>query len=384
MGATYYMIPEESKRELYSKKLAYIQLAALVLVGVTALVTIFINGMGITIDNPWFNFNQGRPLLEIPRWLDLLVVVGALIFLFNVGMTILKGEHWTVTQAMLLTGLITLSLLYLFGIPVYENETIDWYYWWWVIHLWVEGAWELVVASLTAFALIKLTGVNKEVVEKWLYIEIGLFLFTGIAGTGHHYYWLGAPRYWLYVGGVFSALEPLPILLMVIDVFKWTRERKMELVNPLAWTYMGGGALYHFIGAGIWGFMHTLPQINYYTHGSQVTVAHGHLAFFGAYALFNLMFFYFAIPEIKGYRIYDDSRGKLGFWIMIFSMTGIGLAFSGAGILQTYLERVLGLGYMTAQAQMQFWFKAVIGIGIVFFIGVLRTVTDLLTLRPKM
>ncbi len=175
-----------------------------------------------------FGWTQGSPLLEIPTTLDFVVVAGALVFLFNVGMTMYMAKRWTVIQGTLLGGLLFLALLYLFGIPFYRNEVIDWYYWWWVIHLWVEGAWELVTASIFAFVLMKLTGVDRQVVEKWLYVEIGLFLFTGIVGTGHHYYWIGAPRYWLWFGGIFSALEPLPILLMLIDTMNHVKQRKTE------------------------------------------------------------------------------------------------------------------------------------------------------------
>ena len=370
MGGTYFIVPEETKREIYSTKLAWFQLIALVTTGVVALI-------GFA-----FGWTQGRPLLEIPTTLDIVVVIGALVFLFNVGMTMYLAKQWTVIQGTLLGGLLFLALLYLFGIPFYQNEVIDWYYWWWVIHLWVEGAWELVTAAIFAFILMKITGVDRQVVEKWLYVEIGLFLFTGIAGTGHHYYWIGAPKYWLWVGGVFSALEPLPIVLMLIDTMNHVKQRKGTMQNPLVWTYAVGCAVLHLIGAGVWGFMHTLPQINYYTHGSQVTVSHGHLAFFGAYALLNLTMFYFAMPQLKGIEEFDDKRGKIGFWTMTTAMMLMGLSFGIAGVLQSYLERMLGMGYMVAQSYMRLWMGVTFFLGLCFFTGVLITVTDLLTLRP--
>jgi nitric oxide reductase subunit B len=370
MGGTYFMIPEESRSELFSIKLAYLQLILLVGTGVTALIGFL------------FGWTQGRPLLEIPFALDLVVVVGAVIFLINVAMTLIKAKNWTMIQGTLLGGLIMLALLYLFGIPFYRNLSIDWYYWWWVIHLWVEGAWELVTASIMAWILIKITGVPRQTVEKWLYVEIGLFLFTGIAGTGHHYYWLGAPKYWLWVGGIFSALEPVPIILMLVDTFRYVKEKQAEITYPLVWIFALGCAVYHLIGAGIWGFMHTLPQINYYTHGSQVTASHGHLAFFGAYALLNLTVFYYAFPRLKGLAHFSQRLGKRGFWVTSSAMMIMGLAFGVAGVLQAYLERVLGLGFMAAQAQMQLWFKIVIVAGLVFLYGVITLVYDLLTLKP--
>lgn len=233
-----------------------------------------------------------------------------------------------------------------------------------------------------AFILLKLTGVERGVVEKWLYVEIGLFLFTGIAGTGHHYYWIGAPRYWLWVGGIFSALEPLPILLMVIDTMNHVRHRKIQIVNPHTWTLAVGCAVFHFIGAGVWGFAHTLPQINYYTHGSQVTVSHGHLAFFGAYALLNMTVFYYAIPKLKGIEVYEPTRGKIGFWSMCSAMMLMGLTFGVAGVLQSYLERVLGMGYMTAQSYMQLWMGITMVLGVFFLAGVVVTVVDLFKMKP--
>ena len=119
----------------------------------------------------------------------------------------------------------------------------------------------------------------------------------------------------------------------------------------------------HLIGAGVWGFLHTLPQINYYTHGSQVTVSHGHLAFFGAYALLNLTIFYYAMPRLKGIAVYDDVRGTIGFWTMCIAMMIMGLTFGVAGVLQSYIERVLGLGYMAAQGYMRLWMGVTLSAG---------------------
>lgn len=370
MGGTYYIVPEETASEIFSPVLAYVQLIALLVTGVTALIGFL------------FGWTQGRPLLEIPRPLDFVVVAAALIFLFNVGMTMIRANRWTVIQGTLLGGLVFLALLYLFGIPFYDNEVVDWYYWWWVIHLWVEGAWELVTGAIIAFILMRLTGVDRQVVEKWLYVEVGLFMFTGIVGTGHHYYWIGAPSYWLWFGGIFSALEPLPIVLMVFDTMHHVKERKNTITNQLTLTYAVGCAIFHLVGAGVWGFLHTLPQINYYTHGSQVTVSHGHLAFFGAYGLLNLTTFYFAMPKIKGIEVYDERLGRIGFWTMTIAMMIMGLTFGVAGVLQTYVERVMGMGYMTAQGYMRLWMGITLVAGLFFLAGLLVTVKDLFCLKP--
>ncbi|MDB4285345.1 cbb3-type cytochrome c oxidase subunit I [bacterium] len=369
MGGAYFILPVECERELFSTKLAWAQLVIFAGAAVAAVVGFL------------FGWTQGKPLLEIPVPLDLVIVVAALMFVANVFLTVLGAKQRSMIQWMLAGGVGFLAVLYLFGIPFYKSINTDYYYWWWVIHLWVEGAWELITASIIAFVILQVTGVERKVVEKWLYVETGLFLFTGIVGTGHHYYWIGSPDYWIWWGGIFSALEPLPIALMVIDTWFHVRKRENPIVNHLVWVYILGLALYHFLGAGVWGFIHTLPPINYYTHGSQITVSHGHMAFFGAYALLNLTVFYYALPQFKNIKKFDETAGVWGFWTMCISMFFLCLVFSVAGILQTYLERFLDIGYMTAHKTMMFWFKTALFFGVIFLAGTVTTVYHLFTLK---
>jgi nitric oxide reductase subunit B len=241
-----------------------------------------------------------------------------------------------------------------------------------------------VTAALVAFMIIQLTGIERRVVEKWLYVELGLFLFTGIAGTGHHYYWVAAPHYWLWIGAIFSSLEPLPVLLMLVDTWRHMHESRRPLRPRLTWVFLFGMAVLHFLGAGAFGMAHTLPQINYYTHGSQVTVSHGHLAFYGAYVLVNLSFFYFAMPRLKAFPS-DEYRSTLGhwaFWVMSVSLLGMSLAFAVAGVLQSYLERAQGQPYMVAQQPIRLWMLIAFVHGIGVLVGAVMAIVHLLTLRP--
>ncbi len=146
--------------------------------------------------------NEGREYIEAPRWADILIVVSVLLFLFNMFMTMMKTKKWTGIQGVLLGGLVFLALMYLPGMFYTKSMVKDQFWWWWVVHLWVEGSWEIIAGALLAFMLMKTIGAKREVLEKWMYIEVGLVLFTGILGTGHHYYWIGTPKYWLWVGGI--------------------------------------------------------------------------------------------------------------------------------------------------------------------------------------
>lgn len=174
MGAAYYIIPEEAQRELVSVKLAYVQLISLALVGVAA------------ITGYHFNIWEGRKFLEIPRELDYLVVVNVLLFLGIILATLFKGKRQTTTALVMVMGLVFAALLYLPGMIWFDSQVTDSFFRWWVVHLWVEGVWELIMGGILAFLLIKLTGVDREVIEKWLYIIVGLTFLSGILGTGHH------------------------------------------------------------------------------------------------------------------------------------------------------------------------------------------------------
>jgi len=173
-------------------------------------------------------------------------------------------------------------------------------------------------------------------------------------------------------------------MLMLVDTWRDIKARKEPMRPRLTWVYLIGMVVIHFIGAGLFGFAHTLPQINYYTHGSQVTVSHGHLAFFGAYVLLNLTFFYFAIPRLKGFAgaRYDERSGQAGFWLTSLGVVGMSLAFAVAGVLQTYLERIQGQPYMLAQQPIRFWMLVAFAHGLLVVAGVIVTIRHLLTLKP--
>jgi nitric oxide reductase subunit B len=379
MGATYYVVPEESETELWSIPLALFQFWATV-IAITGVVLGYI-WMGI---DPQANrlifgthlLNEGREYIEAPRWADGLIVVSVLLFLFNCFMTMLKTKKWTGIQGVLLGGLVFLALMYLPGMVYSKSMVKDQYWWWWVIHLWVEGAWEVIAGALLAFMLYKVIGAKREVLEKWMYIEVALVMFTGILGTGHHYYWIGTPKYWLWVGGIFSSLEPIPLLLMVWDAFRTTREAR-NVTNRAGLFYTVAHAIFNFVGAGLWGVIHTLPQVNKWTHGTQITTAHGHLAFYGAYVLLVMSMIYVTLPAIRGVKEYNPARAYAAFWWMTISMVFIVLTITGAGMVQTYMERLMGLDYVAVKANYNLWFwilRAIFGAG--FLVGTFIFVVD--------
>ncbi len=383
IGASYYVIVEESETELWSIPLAQFQFWATIVTVSLVVIGYIVMGFYPQANIAVFGtllLNEGREYIEAPRWADILIVVSVLLFLFNTVMTVWKTKKFTDVQGVLLAGNTFLALMYLPGIFYTKNMIMDQFWWWWVIHLWVEGSWELIAAALLAFSLHKLLGADRTMLAKWMYIEVGLVMFTGVLGLGHHYYWIGTPAYWLWIGGIFSTLEPIPLVLMVWDAFRTTKHATKPVENRVGLFYTISHVVFNFVGAGLWGVFHTLPQINKYTHGTQITTAHGHIAFYGVYALLVLAMMYIALPTLRGIKEFDQSKGYLAFWWMTICMIFITFSLTGAGLVQSYLERVIGLDYVTVKSvyNKYFWiFRAIFGAG--FLVGVLIIVKDFFT-----
>lgn len=358
MGAAYYIIPEEAQRELISVKWAYVQLISLALVGVVAIVGYH------------FNYWEGRKFLEIPRELDYLVVVNVLLFLGLILGTLFTGKRRTTTALVLTMGLLFAALLYLPGMIWFDSQVTDSFFRWWVVHLWVEGVWELIMGGILSYLLIKLTGVDREVIEKWLYVIVGLTFLSGLLGTGHHYYYIGVNKIWLVVGGIFSALEPLAFLGMALFAVYMYRKGEKSHPNKIALFWTIGSSIVSFIGAGLLGFAHTLPQTNLYTHGTLVTAMHGHYAFWGAYAMIVLAIISYALPNLTGRKRYDHKIGHMAFWFSNIGMLGMTVAFGVAGVAQVYMERIMKRNFMEVQNEISIHFVVLIICATFFATGI--------------
>ncbi len=382
MGSAYFLVPEESERELYAPWLAKLMFWVFLVAGALTILGYLLVPYATLAEITMNDLlpTMGREFLEQPTITKIGIVIVALAFLFNIGMTILTGRK-TVITLVLLTGLAGLAVFFLFSFYNPDNLVLDKYFWWWVVHLWVEGVWELIMASILAFVLIKITGVDREVIEKWLYIIIAMALITGLIGTGHHFFWIGTPDYWQWLGSVFSALEPIPFFMMTLFAFNVVNKRRREHPNKAATLWALGTAVMAFLGAGVWGFLHTLAPVNYYTHGTQITAAHGHMAFYGAYVMVVLTMISYSMPIMRGQKAANLSAQTLemwSFWTMTVSMVFITLFLTGAGILQVFLQRYSEspMGFMVTQDKIVlfYWLREVAGL--IFLVGLIMYVTS--------
>ena len=378
MGSAYYLVPEESETELHSPLLAKVLFWIFLTAGAATILGYLLVPYATLAEMTGNNLlaTMGREFLEQPLPTKVGIVIVALGFLYNISMTVLKGRKTAITLVLLM-GLWGLALLFLFSFVNPSNLVRDKMYWWFVVHLWVEGVWELIMGAILAFVLVKTTGVDREVIDKWLYMIITFALVTGILGTGHHFYFIGLPGYWQWVGSVFSALEPIPFFMMTLFAFNMVQRRRRDHPNQAAVLWAVGTAVMGFLGAGLWGFIHTLSPVNYYTHGSQITAAHGHLAFYGAYVLVVITMISYAMPMLRGREansVRAQSWEMWSFWIMTISMGVMVLALTGAGILQVWLQRIPtegALSFMATQEQLSFfyWLRLYGGLG--FLVGLI-------------
>lgn len=377
-GAAYFLIPEEAEREIHSPTLAYLQLAILVIGTLGAVVTYIFN----LFQGNWLMGTQGREFLEQPVWVKAGIAVAAVIFLYNTTLTVLKGRKTTITTVLLI-GLWALALLWLFAFYNPTNLVLDKMYWWYVVHLWVEGVWELIMASILAFLMLKLTGVDREVVEKWVYVIVATALFSGILGTGHHYFWIGLPAYWQWVGSIFSTFEIVPFFAMMSFAFIMVWKGRRDHPNKAALLWSLGCSVLAFFGAGVWGFLHTLHGVNYYTHGTQITAAHGHLAFYGAYVCLVLAIITYAMPIMRGRDPYNQVLNMASFWLLSSGMLFMTFTLTFAGTVQTHLQRVNGEAYMDVQDQIAIFYWMRFGSGVAVVLGALLFIYSVMVPRRE-
>jgi nitric oxide reductase subunit B len=391
IGSVYWLIEDEAGTELVGLTLARLNFWILTTaVAVVVLVYLLVQVGAGTRLSIWL-INEGREYIEAPRWADIGIVICTLIFFYNVAATFMRGQ-WSGISGVLVLDLIGLAGLYIAGMFFTPNISIDQYWWWWVIHLWVEATWEVLVGCIMAWGLMKTLGTSRRIVTTWLYIEVAMMFGSGILGLGHHYFWIGTPEYWLGIGGFFSALEPIPLVAMVVHAVYDSGRHGFRSTNHPALAWFIAHAFGNFFGAGVWGFMQTLPQINLYTHGTQWTSSHGHLAFFGAYVTITIAMIYMALQKWRGDVWMSGDLPDRGFkWKWALALTNLGMigmtvSLLIAGYQQSFLERAVGGSTWSAffSAQLDPWFRQAMVwrnvFGVVFALGLVLLVWDFLTI----
>jgi nitric oxide reductase subunit B len=203
---------------------------------------------------------------------------------------------------------------------VEKSFTINDFWRWWVVHLWVEQSFEFFAVAMSAYLLMALGLVSRKLAERSVYLELILIFLGGVLGTGHHLYWAGAPSMWVPLGTMFSFIEVLPLVLLILEAIQQHRLIKAseDFKYGLAYTFILGSAFWNFVGAGVFGGgTLNAPLVNYYEHGTFLTLNHAHTSLFGAFGMLALGLIYFCLRYRAGPTAkFDERLGYWGFWLM--------------------------------------------------------------------
>lgn len=344
---------------------------ALVIVAVGSVVGLYMGATGQMRDTWFWLGNEGRELLNLGRVWDIGLVIGLVFWFLLIVSLIKKSATNNPLVGTIIWSAFAIATLYIAGMmPIHKiipNFTVDDYYRWWVIHLWVELTFELFAAGVIAFMTVSLGLISQKTAERVMFFELFLIMLSGTLGVGHHYFWQGLDEYWIAIGGIFSALEPLPLALMIVEAWKNQREQKAEgIINDFSTPFMWitGSAILNWIGAGFLGMVINTPTISYYSHGTYLIMPHAHVALLGAFGYISIAFLYMtsrANAMANGW-IWNDKLSKIGFWFLTIGALLFALPTLMIGLEQTKVAAEMGYYYTRTREALEIvqgwiWFR---------------------------
>jgi nitric oxide reductase subunit B len=302
----------------------------------------------------WFYFgHQGYEYVDLGRAWQIALFVGLLLWLFLVTRGIIPafkkpGEHKPLL-ALFLVSTTAIGLFYGAGLS-WGRQThlsIVEYWRWWVVHLWVEGFFEVFATVVIAFFFTKLNLIRARFAAEAALLSATVYLSGGIIGTLHHLYFSGTPTVAIAWGSVFSALEVVPLILIAYAAWDDYRlSRASDWVSNYKWPiyYFLSVAFWNMVGAGIFGFMINPPIALYYMQGLNTTPVHGHAALFGVYGMLGIGLMLFCLKAMNPGIKWNEKILKFSFWAMnlglaamvLFSLLPVGLLQTWASVDQGY------------------------------------------------
>jgi nitric oxide reductase subunit B len=300
------------------------------------------------IQNFWFG-HQGYEYVDLGRFWQLFLFVGLVIWLLLMGRAIWPAlKQKSESRNLLILFLIsTIAIAAFYGAGLMwgrqTNLAIAEYWRWWVVHLWVEGFFEVFAAVVTAFLFVRMQILRASTATTAVLFSTIVFLSGGILGTFHHLYFTGTPTAVLALGATFSALEVVPLVLMGFEAYDNLRvSRSNEWIKAYKWPIYSfiAVAFWNLVGAGIFGFLINPPIALYYMQGLNTTPVHGHTALFGVYGMLGIGLMLFVLRDMNKDAEWKDRWLKFAFWsiniglaLMVFiSVLPVGLAQTVASV----------------------------------------------------
>ncbi len=300
------------------------------------------------VQNFWFG-HQGYEYVDLGRFWQIFLFVGLIIWLLLMGRAIYPAiKQKSENRNLLILFLIsTIAIAAFYGAGLMwgrqTNLAIAEYWRWWVVHLWVEGFFEVFAAVVVAFLFVRLEIIKATTATLAVLFTTIVFLSGGILGTFHHLYFTGTPTAVMALGASFSALEVVPLVLMGFEAFDNLRvSRSSDWIKAYKWPIYSfiAVAFWNLVGAGIFGFLINPPVALYYMQGLNTTPVHGHTALFGVYGMLGIGLMLFVLRDMNKDVVWKEKWIKFSFWsiniglaAMVFiSVLPIGLAQTVASV----------------------------------------------------
>ena len=307
----------------------------------------------------WFWFgHQGYEYVDLGRAWQLALFIGLLLWLFLIARSAVAAlRQGTSSRSLVMLYLVTTAAIAFFYAPglfwgMRSHLTTVEYWRWWVVHLWVEGFFEVFATTVVAFLFARLGVIRPNHAAYAALLSGAIYLSGGIIGTLHHLYFAGTPTVALAFGSVFSALEIVPLVFVGYEALENIRHSKARpWLSQYKWVvyFFVAVAFWNLVGAGVFGFMVNPPIALYYMQGLNTTAVHAHGALYGVYGTLGLALLLFCMRAMQPRRPWNTKLLSFAFWaINIGMLMEIFLSLLPIGLLQTYQS--VSVGYWSARS----------------------------------
>lgn len=310
----------------------------------------------------WFG-HQGYEYLDLGRFWQLLLFVGLVLWLFLMLRCTINAFKEKGTDknllAIFVASMVGVGLFYAPGLFYTQHSPIAvMEYWrWWVVHLWVEGFFEVFATASLAFIFFSMNLVSRRTATVATLVSASLFMVGGVPGTLHHLYFSGSTSGSMAIGASFSALEVVPLILLGREAYEhWSYQNAAPWAKRLRWPLMCfvAVAFWNMVGAGVFGFLINPPISLFYLQGLNTTAVHAHGALFGVYGFLALGFVLLVARYIKPDVQFDDKLMTWGFWLLNIGLCGmIAISLLPVGVIQAHASISQGLWYARSEGFMQ-------------------------------
>jgi len=310
----------------------------------------------------WFG-HQGYEYVDLGRFWQILLLVGLGLWLALMLRCVVPAlrERSDSKQLLLLFTASTIAIALFYGGGLFYGArthiSIMEFWRWWVVHLWVEGIFEVFATVALAFIFVSLGLIKPRSATKASLLSTSIFLLGGIPGTFHHLYFSGTPTSVSAIGACFSALEVVPLVLIGFEAFHTYRMQSLtSWTTNYKWPIMFfvGVAFWNLVGAGVFGFLINPPIALYYLQGLNTTAVHAHGATFGVYGLLSMGLVLFIVQTTFNKRMWNETLMNIAFWGLNLGLgLMIVLSLLPIGLIQFKAALDVGLWYARGSEVMQ-------------------------------